>query len=316
MKIIVVGYGEMFRSVISGILNTCHEIVGVFRHENTVYNPLTRFYKDIFHPSYDYNFIKTQKLHEIKAPSVNSESFRRQVKKLDADIIITASWSEKFSPETINSPKIACINLHPALLPKYRGPNPYLQVILHNESTSGITFHLMTENYDSGAILHQQQTPVYSYDTGLSLKQRCCKLAAKEVQFMLDDFDEKLKNAKEQREDIATYYPNILLKEIILDFTNETAQEIDRRIRALTPWVHCHVPYKNEFLIFKKHEILPETSAQRPATIIKKADKSIYIVCKDGSVIKFTDLKTTGSFSNILSGIYFEKFINVNEKAI
>ncbi len=316
MKIIVVGYGEMFRSVISGILNTDNEIAGVFRHENTIYNPLARFYNDIFHPSFDYNFVKTQKLHEIKADSVNSKNFIKQVKELNADIIITSSWSEKFSADTINSPNVACINVHPALLPKYRGPNPYMQVILHNESTSGITFHLMTEKFDSGAILHQQQTPVYNYDTGLSLKQRCCKLAAKEVQMLLNDFDEKFKNAKAQNEDIATYYPNILLKDIILDFNNETAQEIDRRIRAFTPWVKCHIPYKNEFFIFKKHEISRETSAQRPATIIKKLDKSIYIVCKGGSVIKFSDLEINRSFSKILSDLYFNKFIIVNERAV
>ena len=312
MKIVVVGYGEMFRSVIRGILNTDNEIVGVFRHENVLYNSLIRFYKDIFHPSYDYNFVKTQKLHEIKAKSVNSKDFIKQIKQLNTDIIITASWSEKFSLNAINSPKIACINLHPALLPKYRGPNSYLQTILNNESTTGITFHLMTEKFDSGAIIHQQQIPIYYHDTGLSLKQRCCKTAVKEIQVLLNDFDEKLKNAKLQKEDEATYYPNISLKDCILDFKNETAKEIDRRIRALTPWLNCHIPYKCMFLTFKQYRIADGCSDKEPATIIKKYEKSICIVCSDGSVMEFSDLNTKRLFSDM----YFKNFINVNEQAV
>ena len=315
MKIIVVGYGEMFRAVISGILKTENEIVGIFRHENILYNPFNRFFKDFIQPSYDFTFVKSHKLPEVKANSVNSKKFINQVKRLNADIIITASWSEKFLPKTINSPNIACINVHPALLPKYRGPNPYMQTILHNENISGVTFHLMSEKFDSGAILHQEGVPIYNDDNGASLKHKCCKSAEKEVQYLLNNFEKLLKNTKEQNEDIATYYPNISLKESILDFNSETAEEIDRRIRAFNPWVKCHIPFKNEFFTFANHEIMFENSTQKPATIIKKVDKSIYIVCKDGSVIKFTGLKITRPFANILSDFYFEKFINVNETA-
>lgn len=316
MKIIIVGYGEMFRSVISGILKTDNEIAGIFRHENILYNPFNKFFKDFLQPSYDYTFIKSRKLPEIKAKSVNSKKFIRQVKKLNADIIITASWGEKFSYDTINSPNLACVNVHPALLPKYRGPNPYIQTILHNENISGVTFHLMSEKYDSGAILHQEGVPIYKDDNGASLKHRCCKLAEKEIQYLLNNFEKLLKCAKEQNEDNATYYPNISLKESILDFNNETAEEIDRRIRAFTPWVKCHIPYKNEFFTFEKCEITGDFSEQKPATIIKKSDKSIYIVCKDGYVIKFIGVNIVRPFANSLSDFYFEKFINVNEQAV
>ncbi len=177
MKIIIVGYGEMFDALIAGVLSSGHEIVGVYRHENVLYNPIIRFLHDIFLPSGNMLFIKSLGLYDIKAKSVNSEKFRNEVRNLDADIILVGSWSEKFSIETIKSPKITCVNTHPSLLPKFRGPNPYIQTILADETKSGITFHLMDKNYDTGLILHQAQTNITEEETGLSLKLKCCELA-------------------------------------------------------------------------------------------------------------------------------------------
>ena len=119
MKIVIVGYGEMFDSLVAGTLASGHQIVGVFRHENVIYNPLKKFIYDYVFPSDNKLFIKSLCLYDIKATSVNSKKFREEVKKLDTDIILVGSWSEKFTIETINSPKVACINVHPSLLPKY-----------------------------------------------------------------------------------------------------------------------------------------------------------------------------------------------------
>ena len=243
MKIVIVGYGEMFRSIISGVLKTQHEIVGVFRQENILYSPLKKFFYDVFRPSDDYNFIKTQQLPEIKAKSVNSPEFIDALKKLKPDIVLVGSWSEKFSVQTINIPKKGCVNVHPALLPQYRGPNPYAQVILNSEDKTGVTFHLMDVNYDTGSILHQKEVPMSFVDTGKSLKHKCCDVARQEVQVLLDSYTEKFKNQISQNEKEATYQCQLSLADSILDFSKETSFEIDRRIRALTPWLNCHICY-------------------------------------------------------------------------
>ena len=316
MKIVVVGYGEMFRALIVGILKTQNEIVGVFRHENVTLAPLDKKYNDILKPSDDCNFVRIHKLHDIQAKSVNSQEFIDAVKELQADIIITGSWSEKFSAQTINSPKIACINVHPSLLPKYRGPNPYLQTILHNEKKTGITFHLMDINYDTGSILHQAEVDIQPNETGLSLKNKCCNLAIKEVQTLLKDLPQKIKNQQSQNEKDATYYHHISLKESILNFEKETAEETDRRIRALSPWIKCYIAYKNDFFEFDNYKICKEKSRKEPATIVKKKNKSIIVVCKDGSLMKFSSLKSKRPFGKLLSGYYFNKIIKENEKAL
>ncbi len=316
MKIIVAGYGEMFRALCEGVLSSKHELIGVFRHENVIFNPVRRFFRDICIPSDDYIFIKNHNLYEIKAESVNSKKFKDELIKLKADIIFVGSWSEKFSVQTINIPKKACINVHPSMLPKYRGPNPYLQVILNGEKQTGITFHLMDSDYDSGSILYQIPVEILKNDTGKSLKYRCCNIAKKETAVLLNDFELKYKNKFKQDESKASYQHQISLADSILDFSKETAEETDKRIRALNPWLDCHICYKNEFFTFADYKISAEKSDKPPASIVNKTDNSLFIVCKDGIVIEFISLKIKRPFANQLTKLYLNKIIKVNDKAV
>ena len=316
MKIVIVGYGEMFDSLVAGTLASGHQIVGVFRHENVIYNPLKKFIYDYVFPSDNKLFIKSLGLYDIKATSVNSKKFREEVKKLDTDIILVGSWSEKFTIETINSPKVACINVHPSLLPKYRGPNPYIQVILNNEKKSGITFHLMNEYFDKGAILYQIQTDISEDETGLSLKLKCCELARKSVIDLLNSYSAKIQIPINQNEEDSSYQSHISLRESILNFKKEDSSQITRRIRALTPWINCHIAYNNEFFTFEKFKVCSEISKLPPSTIIKKSKNSIFIVCKDNRVIEFSGLKLKRPILSLFTKFYIKYFIKINSKVL
>ena len=316
MRIVIVGYGEMFQALVSGVLKTQHELVAVFREDNLKKSSFERMIKDLLAPSNDYNFIKTHQLKEIKAKSVNSKEFIQALQELKVDLIIVGSWSEKFSVQTINTPKKGCINVHPSLLPKYRGPNPYLQVILNNEEKTGITFHQMDVNYDTGAIVHQVETDIRDNDTGLSLKLRCCDLARNEVATFLKEFTKKMKNPISQNEKDATYQHQITLNDSIINFEEETAEEIDRRIRAMSPWLNCHIMHRTEFFTFSNHKICPKSSKKPAGTIVKKEEKSLYIVCKDGGVIEFSSLRLKRPFAGFLTKIYLEKFVKINERIV
>ncbi len=315
MKIIVVGYGQMLNSIVLGIMRTQNKIVGVFRHDNVIKSAFKKKYDDIFRPSQDYNLVKTYNLYDIKANSVNSNVFRDEVKRLGADIIIIGSWSEKFSDETINSPEIACINVHPSLLPKFRGPNPYTQTILQGASKTGVTFHLMDSDYDNGDILYQASLPILKNDTGRSLKTKCCDLVWQELPYVLNNLPELMQKRTKQQEKDATYFHNVTVYDSIINFEKETSEEIDRRIRAFFPWLDCHIAIGYDFFTFSKYDICKEISVKDPATIAKKTVNEIFIVCKDGRLMKFSGLKSKRPFANLLSDFYFNSIIKENDKA-
>jgi methionyl-tRNA formyltransferase len=267
-------------------------------------------------PSNDFNFVRNLNLYDIIAPSVNSKKFRQELEKLEADIVIVGSWSERFEMPTINTPKIASINVHPSMLPKYRGPNPYIHVILNNEQSTGITFHLMDVNYDTGGILHQKEVDILPNDTGKVLKTRCCDVARHEIAILLKNLPTRLKNPTSQNEKEATYQPQIHVGSCILDFEKESAQEIDKRIRALNPWLDCVIPYKNQFFTFEKYNICSKPCEKEPTQIVKITKDSLFIVCADHKVIEFSNLKIKSPFSSYLTNLYLKKIIKINTKAI
>lgn len=288
-KIVIVGYDQMFANLISGCISAGYNPVGVFRYEKTKINPFLLAIKDIVLPSKDKSFISGYNLHEINAKSVNSEEFRRELVRLNADIVFIASWGERFCKETINVPKVATINCHPSLLPKYRGPNPYVQVILNGETKTGITFHLVDENYDTGAILYQTEVEIKPDDTGGSLKARCAKIAGAEIGKLLLQMDNEMIVPVNQNEKFATYQPQMDEKDVLLNFEH-SSELIDNRIRAFKPWSKCFIPHKNVYFTFKEYEIL-ENTCEHPG-LLKKFDRNnFYIVAGDKKLIRFSGIK-------------------------
>lgn len=306
----------MFANLILGCLESGHQVIGVFRHERVLYDNITLGIKDLIAPSKDKAFINSYKLHEITANSINSEAFRKEALKLNPDIILVGSWSEKICQKTINLPKIGCINCHPSLLPRYRGPNPYAQAIKNGETKTGVTFHLVDSGYDTGPILHQAEVNILPDDTGETLKTRCAITAKTEVMKLLNNLENEIIIPINQNERIASYQKQLCEDDILLDFT-KTAIEIDRHIRALTPWLKCYIPYKNKFFQVNDYKIIDnKTDIKTPATIIKKESNSLYITCSDDKIIILENLKLLGDFSTILTKFYINLFLKIYDNVL
>ena len=239
LNVVVVGTGEMASSVLLGVREAGHKVVGFFRRESLSKRPIKRAFRDFFAPSDFYMLAKNAKIPEIKANSVNSEEFRQTVRRLGADVIIVATWGEKFSQKTINTPRLATINCHPSKLPLYRGPNPYMAAICSGEDVTGITFHLMDENYDTGAILLQKDVPVLQSDSGYTLKLRCVQTARCAVKELLDGVENGSLTPTPQNESIATYFPQITNKDIYINFSMD-ATDIYNKVRGFEPWAFCY----------------------------------------------------------------------------
>ena len=95
MKVVILSKGEMLSNLIEGTLDAGCDIAGIFRYERTCTNPLFLKLKDYFNASNDYTLIKRYKLHEIKCKSANSKEFKKEILKLNADIILVGTWHER-----------------------------------------------------------------------------------------------------------------------------------------------------------------------------------------------------------------------------
>ena len=289
LKIVIIGYGEMFTNLIAGTLDSNCEIVGVLRSETIKYHPIIRKFKDTFMPSLDYNYIKSYNLPEIYAPSVNSKQFKKELLKINPDIILVGSWGEKISKEIYDIPKIATINTHPSLLPKYRGPNPYYWVIKNQEQTTGVSFHLVDGDYDTGAILAQEEIKIYPSDTGKSLKERTVLVARGVVCELLKDLSEDIIIPLTQAEEKSTYYSHPSGLE--LDFKN-TAEENYATVRAAYPWGEAYF-YNNDnsclAVLAQGSEITENNSEYTEAGTIVECNwerKIVGVLCGNNKILR------------------------------
>ncbi len=315
LRIVVVGYGEMFTNLIAGALDSGSEIVGVLRKETIKYPRLIRWLKDIFNPSTEFSYIKSYNLPEIYAKGVNTEDFRKQILKLNPDIILVGSWGEKFKRETFSLPKIATINAHPSLLPKYRGPNPYFWAIKNQEQISGITFHLMDDGYDTGAILAQEEIKIYPSDTGKSLKDKTTITARGIVCELLRDLNEDIIIPLQQREDKASYYS--FPEGLELDF-KKTAEENFSLIKAAYPWYDTYFYHDITALTPNPHRIIIEdnqTNYEESGTIVysDSKTKTIGILCSNNKVIKMTDVNLYKKCDRPFTKNYIAREINIGD---
>lgn len=299
MRVVILGKGLMLANIILGVVDSGAEIAGVFRYEQTCKSRLKIFLSDFFKPAPEVTLINNLKLRQFRFKSANDKNFRKLLISLNVDLIIVGTWRERISKETFNIPTIATVNVHPSLLPKYRGPNPYIQTILHGEEYSGVTLHLMNENFDEGAILKQKKIKILESDTSKELREKTVSVARGIVCEFINDLNNKVLTPIAQSKKYATYFPNISGEERMLDFEIQTSVEISRVIRALHPFLPCYITYQDKFFVVNPYnfQLLDDYFEQNAGDIIAKnpENKSITVICADKKAIRFKDLQLYGA---------------------
>lgn len=312
MRVVVLGKGLMLANIILGLKDAGAEIVGVFRYDYTQKSRLRIIFEDFFAPAPETTLIKQLKLNQIRLKSANSSTFRKLLLTLNIDLIVVGTWKELIAPETYNIPRIATVNIHPSLLPKYRGPNPYIQTILHGEKYSGVTIHLMNDEYDAGAVLKQEKIIISPADTSKELRYKTVSKARELVRDFYLDLNHRILTPIMQDNTKATYFPNISGEEMMLDFTLQTSDEISRTIRALHPFLPAYITFKNVFFRVDPYNfaVIDKITKFAPDSVIaKNSDEcSLTIVCRDNKAIKFNNLKL---YKKRFTRKYIEKNVDV-----
>ena len=123
------------------------------------------------------------RLHGVgiyETQSVNDPAFIETLAKLAPDVVVSVNASQKFGAQLLGIPRWGCINVHGALLPRYRGRLPSFWVLANGERETGATVHVMNADLDDGPIIRQDRVPVEPSDTQHTVirktKQLGCRL--------------------------------------------------------------------------------------------------------------------------------------------
>ena len=220
----------------------------------------------------------------LEVADINRHDARSHIRQLAPDVILTFAWPRKFGAELLAIPALGCINCHPSLLPRHRGLHPISAAILANDNETGVTFHLMSEVYDSGDMLLQKTTPIAPDETGLSLLNKCGKLATDALPELLDGLASGSLQPIPQDDSLATETPKLAANDAVVNWTLPAA-EIERQTRALYPWFVRRTYHDNEAITFRKCEVAENSISAVPGQILGSSACHLAIATGNDAII-------------------------------
>jgi len=176
----------------------------------------------------------------LQLPVIEIDSFKdeaiKELESLRPDLFVVASFGLIIPKWALEIPSIGPINIHPSLLPKYRGPSPIQWTLLNGDGETGITIMRINEKMDAGNILYQETMVVESGDNALTLSERLSKRSAEMLPGFLEQVAANgLQEGFVQDHDKATFTP-ILTKEMGKIDWLKSNSEILRQVRAFVAW--------------------------------------------------------------------------------
>ncbi len=228
-------------------------------------------------------FVKNKGLNFIDYTDLKSEELIQTIKKLQVDLAVVCSFNYKIPKELLETTKDGFINLHPSLLPAYRGANPYSRVIINNEKETGVTLHYMSEEFDKGDIILQFKCPIDKDETMGTLFNKTNDICIQLLLSALDEYETRVLPSIPQQNGVYPLAKNLEDNETLIDY-NKPAYEIERLVRALNPFILATTFFRKTLVKVMKAEIIKKhySNNLENGTIVDiKDDKVIIKTGKD-----------------------------------
>lgn len=266
--------------VLGALLEAGHEIVGIFcrpdrpigRGQQVSPNPIKRYAMDhglsIFQPN-----------------SLKSEEVQRKIFELKPNVVVVAAYGRHIPNTILNLPEYGCLNIHPSLLPKYRGPSPVSTAILAGDNTTGVTVMKVTEIMDAGPVIASREMPIEPDDTTENLTQRLFELGAALLIEILPKWAGYSIKAEQQQSTLATTTKLLTREDGEIDW-NEPADRIARQVRAYYPWPSSYTLWNGKFLkIITAHPCYSVESSKPPSNVVSLPEGALAVTTAQGALI-------------------------------
>ncbi len=213
------------------------------------------------------------------------------LKSLNPDFLIVFAYGQILSEEVLQIPRIKPINIHGSLLPKYRGASPIEEALLNNEKEIGISYMEMVKEMDAGSIYQSFKCIINCEDDGITLKHKLAKLAAETCAEMLIKIKTNKLKSISQNESEVSFCHKISKLDGLIDFRQNSTQEIMNKYRAFISWPGINFKIKNKNI--KIHQLnLLKTNSIAPGHF-QIIDQKIKVGTKDKD-LEITQLQMEG----------------------
>lgn len=207
---------------------------------------------------------RKNKLPILITKNIKDQRAVEKIAKMKADVGIMADFGQIIPKEVISATKHGIINIHPSLLPKYRGPSPITAPIINGDKITGVSLILTSEKMDAGDIIAQAKVKLSGSETSSILKEYLGELGATLLFNSLPYYLAGDLKPRPQNENEATYTNIVKTEDGYVD-PNTSGVEIERKVRAFDSWPKVYTIVKN-----KRVQILATHFSQDGALVIDR----------------------------------------------
>ena len=278
MRIIFMGTPEFAVPCLEELVNSGHEIIGVFTQPD---KPKGRGKKltppPVKEKAISYNIPVHQPNNIKKADTISI------IDNLSPDCIVVVAYGQILPKQILNIPPLGCINVHASLLPKYRGAAPINWAVVNGETITGITTMYMDEGLDTGDMIIKKEISIKDKTAG-ELYNELAFVGAEVLGETMDLIAQNNAPRQKQNDSESTYAPMMdkSLGKIIWDMS---AIEIYNLVRGVNPWPTAYTFYKgNRFKIWKAAFVNEECS-EKVGTILRANQNGIFVCTGNGILV-------------------------------
>lgn len=228
------------------------------------------------------------------------------LRALSADLFAVVVYGKIIPQNILSIPLKGVMNVHPSLLPLYRGPSPIRTPLLNGDVKTGVSIMLIDEEVDHGPILAQEELPLEPDDNNISVTEKLAQIAAPLLHRAIDGYEKGTLQAKEQDHARATYTKIITKADGKIDW-NKSAADIYNMFRAFYDWPQIWTEWQG--LMLKIIDCVPAavSTDTSPGTVLEGGN----VACGSGTVLQINQLQLQGKnetdIKSFLNG--YRKFV-------
>jgi methionyl-tRNA formyltransferase len=238
MRIVFMGAPEFAVPALMRLVDSEHEVVAVYTRLDKPAGRGRGISESPIRHAAEEMGMKVCKLEDFKNADDVSDLVR-----LKPGIIVVASFGVILPQSVLDIPEHGCLNLHPSLLPRYRGPTPVPAAILNGDDVTGTSIMIIEKKVDSGPILAQRKVSIEPFDTTASLTDKLAQVSADLLMETLPGWLSRSIMPQSQKHEDATYTKMLNKSDGEIDW-QLSAIALWRKVRAYYPWPMGHTSWK------------------------------------------------------------------------
>lgn len=307
LKIIFAGTPEFAAKYLQALLNTAHCITAVITQPD---KPAGRGRKIQINPVKQLSIAHNITVYQPK--NLRDAAIQQTLKNLTPDVIIDVACGLFVPKEILELPTHGCINIHPSLLPRWRGASPIQRAILSGDKETGISIMLMDEGLDTGPVFLQKKYLIQDDDTTATLLKNLAPIGIDALIEVLNKIPNNEIIPKKQ-DDSKSSYANKITKQDAKINWHKSAAKLAREVRAFNPWPISYAQIDDQTVRIWQADTSTATTNKNPGEIISINDQEITVATGDG-VLRILAMQFPGKKALPLTEIlkskleFFKKF--------